>query len=322
MTARRRSIALAALILMLPACLHLEPTTYPTPPDQAPKPTALQSPETAQNSQFAVLPSRPGTVIPLKPNDKDQVAQRLPETPLEQLPRDDSEVVTAGKVARPAPETPLLSAIHAYEEGKPDRAIEFLSLLERPNQELVLAMLPVLTRGATLDLRDPVATAILTDQIRNAASRIEPGAALKLDTVTLCANVIGYGMYEPLPKGQPYRRSQLAELYIEVRNMGCQPAVGPNGENFVIPYLTITEIRDSNNRLVDQLDPANLSRLTPVVQTKHNRYCRSPIHDFHILYQFQAPATPGVYTIAVAIQDPITKRTIKTPPVQFLVAGP
>ena len=43
---------------------------------------------------------------------------------------------------------------------------------------------------------------------------------------------------------------------------------------------------------------------------------------FDILYPFQVPPVPGVYTISINIQDPAGRRSIKTEPIEFRVAGP
>ena len=71
-------------------------------------------------------------------------------------------------------------------DGKPERAFESISSLDRHNQEVILALLPVLTRGASANLAgDPLAAAILVDQLRVTASRLEPFAALRVETVLL-----------------------------------------------------------------------------------------------------------------------------------------
>jgi hypothetical protein len=322
MTARRCPLLIAGLALILPACLHLEQTPYSSSSDQTSRNTPPATSDANRKIQFAELPSRPGAVVSVKPSDKDVAASRPNDVPMGYLPPAPDEVVPAAKTS-PAtvPDSPLLAAVRAHEEGKPDRAIELLAVLERPNQELVLAMLPVLTRGATIDLRDPAATAILTDQIRTAATRIEAGAALKLDVVTLCDKVRGYGMYDPRPKGLPYGTNDSAQIYLEVRNLVSQPAVGPHGENYLTHYRTIAEVRDSYGRLMDQWNP-DTRRTVPVVQLERKRFTRTPIHDFHILYQFLTPPAPGVYNVSLTIEDPVTQRSVKTEPIEFRVAGP
>jgi hypothetical protein len=49
---------------------------------------------------------------------------------------------------------------------------------------------------------------------------------------------------------------------------------------------------------------------------------RSPLQDFHMLYIFSVPAAPGVYTVTIELRDASGRRTVKTQPAQFCVAGP
>jgi hypothetical protein len=167
---------------------------------------------------------------------------------------------------------------------------------------------------------DPTATAILADQLRSAAARIESRAALRLDAVTLCKTVRGYGRYDPRPKGQPYKPNDFAQLYLEVRNLISQPAVGPFGETYLTLARETVEIRDAYGKLIDQL--TSEGHYVPVVQAEKKLFTRTPIHEFHIFYEFHVPASPGVYTISINIQDPVGRRSVKTEPIEFTVAGP
>ena len=67
----------------------------------------------------------------------------------------------------PPPEAPLLAAVRAYTENRPDRAIEIIRTLDKPNQDLVLALMPILARGASADLNnDPATVAALVDYLK------------------------------------------------------------------------------------------------------------------------------------------------------------
>jgi hypothetical protein len=213
--------------------------------------------------------------------------------------------------------------VRAFAAGQADRGIEYLAALDKPNQEFVLAILPALARGAIADLAgDPAGTAVLADQLRTAAARIEPRAALRVEVVTFCRTVSGFGRYDPRPDGEPYRPNDQAQLYVEVRNLVSQPAVGPRGETFLTQARAAVEIRDAHGRLVDQPDPDDGRRRIPVVRFEKKLYSRTPIHDFHVLYAFPVPAAPGVYTVSIELRDPTGRRVVKSAPVQFLVAGP
>ena len=121
---------------------------------------------------------------------------------------------------------------------------------------------------------------------------------------------------------KPYRPNDQAQLYLEVRNLVSQPAAGPRGQ----PYLTHArgraEIRDAYGKLVPQPHPDDYRRRVEVVEFEEKKRTQSPVQDFHILYNFPVPATPGVYTITVTVSDAAGRRSVTTQPVEFRVAGP
>ncbi len=281
-----------------------------------------------QSAKLSLQCSHPGPASSCRPktNVKDASAQqqvdKQPDTV--QTAGDDPEKPTS--IGPPqmiqVPESPLLSAIRAYVGGRPDQAIEFLSSLDKANQEFVLGVLPALVRGATLDMNaDPGATAILAEQLQSAAARIETRAALRIEVATLCETVVEFANYQPWPKGKSYKPNDKAWLYLEVRNLVSQPT-GPRGETFLTHGRATVEIRDAHEKLVDQPSIEDPRRLTPVVQYDKKWFTRTPVHDLYILYGFPVPRTPGVYTISYKIQDPTTRRVVKTDPIEFTVAGP
>lgn len=216
-----------------------------------------------------------------------------------------------------------LSAVRAYAEGRADQAVEILKQLDPPNQELVLALLPALVEGATADwVRDPGAAAMLTEQFRSLARRLQVRAPLGVDNVTLCRWVSGFGRYEPWPDGRPYRPTDTAQLYLEVRNLGSRPSHGPHGETHLTAVHYTAEVRDAHGAVIEQPAPDDPRKKVRVVQLDRKVYSRGPVDDFHLLYTFPVPATPGVYTISLEVSDPATGRTARTRPVEFRVAGP
>jgi hypothetical protein len=328
MTADRRPLLLsAAAAFLLPACISIHAKTTPITPPDAAKDAVVKTTEPPRKTEFGIFPSRPGDVVATKPDAKGVTTAQKTGNPVP--PGPPGGVTVAGDPGpfpiaptRPTlpPEPPLLAAVRAYAEGKPERAIEYIAALDRPNQEFVLAVLPALVRGATADLTgDPVGIAVLVDQLHSAAQRLEPFAALRVDTVAFCEAVIAFGRYSPWPVNKPYRPNDQVQLYLEVRNLVSEPTVGPRGETYVTRAQVAVEIRDAYNRLVEQPDA---QRRVPVVRYEKKLYTRAPVHDFHVLYSFPAPATPGVYTITVELRDASGRRVVKTAPARFDVAGP
>lgn len=324
--------------LSLPACLSVNAQIGPKPappPEKAPEPTAKAKPEPLQpqppRMEFAVLPKAPGAVVPTKPEAPTTTTAKT-NTSTAQKPGDvvpvspPNGVKTAGTEPQPfplltplgPPESPLVTAVRAYTENRPEQAIEIIRRMDKNQQEFVLAVLPILARGSTADLaNDPVTAGALVEQLRAAAARLEPLAALKIEKVAFCTDVAAFGRFVQRPIANPYRPNERVQLYLELRNLGNQVTA----DGFLTHVHAAVEIRDADDKLVAQIDPDDHRRV-PVVKFEKRLVTRSPLQDFHVLYIFSAPPAPGVYTITVQLSDATGRRTVKSAPAEFRVAGP
>jgi hypothetical protein len=221
-------------------------------------------------------------------------------------------------------EPPLLAAMRAYVENRPEDALRHLQSLSRPNQEFALAVMPLLLRGSQANLTgaSPDDVAALVDQLQGVAGRLERKAALRVDKVVFCRKVIGFGRYDPWPEAQPYRPNDLAVLYVEMRNVGSEPIHGPNGEGYLSRAAVSLEVRDAAGRLVEQTDPADWRRRVPVARFEHTDHTRSALRDYSRTYRISVPSQAGVYTVTVVVTDPAANRTARSQPVRFDVGGP
>ena len=224
----------------------------------------------------------------------------------------------------PALEAPLLAAMRASVENRPDKALEYLKALDKANQDAVLAMMPVLLRVSQMNLTspDPTEAAVLADQLQSLATRMGAKAALKVERVTFCRKTSGFGRFDPWPEAQPYRPNDLAVLYVEVRHMTSEPATGPHGEGFLTRAAVSLEVRDAKGKLIEQTDPENWRLRVPVARFDHADFTRSPLRDYSRAYQISVPAQPGVYTVTVEVKDPVNNRAARSEPAEFRVAGP
>jgi len=293
---------------------------------------SAKSTEHANKDVFGELPSRPGETVAIRPALKaihpgaettSSIAAGLATDvkPIAMTPGSLPTVVT-GPIQLTHKESPLLEAVRAYSENKPNRAIEILKSLDSPNQEFVLAVVPILARGATADLaNDPAGVAILVEQLEAAASRLESRAALRIENMAFCGKVSGFSRYELWPEGQPYHPNDQAQLYLEVRNLLSAPTTGPRGETHLTHARAAVEIKDAHGVLVKQPDPEDWRRRVDVVKFEKKLFSRGPIHDFHVLYAFPVPTTPGVYSVTVEIRDP-TGRRVSSEKKEFRVTGP
>ncbi|MDY3555229.1 hypothetical protein R5W24_004368 [Gemmata sp. JC717] len=335
-------VLLAPVALALPACLHVdahigprpvappERKAEPAPPAKAdPAPQAAVEPARAQ---FAVLPKVPGEVVRTKPEAPATTSTNTAQKPPEKGPTVPPSIVKTGS-GEPAafppltqqlvpPEPPLLSAVRAHCEGRPEQAIEIIRRMEPNQQEFVLGVLPILARGASADLaNDPATAAALTDQLRAAASRLEPLAALKIEKVAFCTNEpAGFGRFVHRPPANHYRPNERVHFYLELRNLSHQ--LTPDG--FLTHVHVAAEIRDAKGNVVAQRTTDNSHRV-PVVKFENRFVTRSPLQDYYVWYAFSAPPAPGVYTIHVQLSDASGRRTVSTPAdrtCEFNVAGP
>lgn len=337
MPGRRTLFCLFAFsALSLPACLSVNAQigTKSTPPPEKPaEPTAKIRPEPISpqppRMEFAVLPKAPGAVVPTKPEAPATTAAKTntAQKPGEVAPvNPPNGVKTAGTEPQPfplltplgPPESPLVTAVRAYSEGRFQDAIETLRKLDKNQQDFVLAVLPILARGATADLaNDPVTAGALVEQLRGAAARLEPLAALKIEKVAFCSDVAAFGRFVQRPIANPYRPNERVQLYLELRNLGNQVTA----DGFLTHVHAAVEIRDADDKLVAQIDPDDHRRV-PVVKFEKRLVTRSPLQDFHVLYIFSAPPAPGVYTVTVQLSDATGRRTVKSVPAEFRVGGP
>ena len=321
----RRAPALlaAALALGLPACLTITKTVKPSEATAAGAPGA---------SDFASFPKRPGLLVRKNPEAKIELPAAPMPTPVEQVTPPpaiaDAHVVKAGNPA-PLPAIPsatepdLLAALKAFLNNKPNEAIGLLQSLDRFNQDFTLALMPLLVRGAQMNLAsaNPEEVALMVQQLDGLARRLEPRAALKVERVTFYRKFEGFGRFEPWPQTQPYGPGDLALLYFEVRNIGSEPAPGPRGEQFLSRLAINLEVRDARGNLVEQTDPTNFRHRVPIAHFEYLDRTRSPIRDFYRTYRISVPTQPGVYTVTVEVRDPARHRVARSQPVRFDVAG-
>lgn len=296
--------------------------------------TAISAGPVGPSSEFASYPRRPGEVIRLAQIAPLDASPRSVEGSSTDVGKTEVPAANSGKEPAPLPlwptssvaslpDPPLLAAVRAHIEGKPERALEALAMLDADNQDFVLALLPILSSGAALRWReDGAAAAELVGQLQSLAERMEPHAALQLGTVAFCHPVHGYRRYEPWPANTPYRPGDLAQLYIEVRNISGQPGQGPRGESWLIQAQASIVIRDARGQPVAMPDPTDRRRRVSVMRFEEKRYTRGPVRDYYLLCAFPVPEHPGVYTAVVEVTDVRGRRSPSSPPIEFRVAGP
>lgn len=211
----------------------------------------------------------------------------------------------------PTNDPPLVAAVRAYLDGKPDAAVKHLEALDKPNQELMLQLIPAVVRASQLDLPNasPTEIGMLAEQLREPAEALASRAPLVLDRVCFCRWVKNFGRYEPLPDRHVFRAGSLAELYVEVRNA---PSVAVNssteGDGYVTRLACTLRVTDAAGNIVPLTD-RNRHAVPALTETKRD-FTRSPIRDYFLLFRFPVPVQPGSYDVTVKVHDPAGGREV------------
>src|SRR5262249_27551507 len=132
---------------------------------------------------------------------------------------------------RERPDAPLVRAVQAYLDHRPDEAVELIRGFDPANQELLLYLLPQLvklTEGG-LGKAEPQELTLMAEQFQAALDLLQSRAALMIETMCYCRRVRKYGSYDPVEDGHAFAPGELVDLYVQLRNVSCEPAPGPAG---------------------------------------------------------------------------------------------
>lgn len=218
---------------------------------------------------------------------------------------------------------PLVRAIRALHENDVSQAAEAIQSLEPAQRELLLGIMKVAVRASQLQWSklDAREAASLLEALHAAGDPLEPLAELRLEKVTFCRNISGFGRYEPWPEGQAFQPNDLTELYLEIRHLRSEPqASGESSLRYSTRLVSSLEIRDAAGRLVDQTDPTDWRRRVPIARFERSDVSRSRVRDFFLKYRFPVPSTPGTYSVTVEVRDLSTGRSARSQPLEFRVA--
>ncbi|MFO0822389.1 MAG: hypothetical protein U0792_04610 [Gemmataceae bacterium] len=148
MPAHRRPLLLsvATAALVCPACIVFPAQTTSETHEKTVPVGNPRRVETAHRDVFGELPSRPGDVVAIKPSPKPETTASSQATantaavvppndvkPIAVTPGSLPSIVT-GPVQSASKDSPLLKAVQAYADGRPNDAIDILKSLDGANQ--------------------------------------------------------------------------------------------------------------------------------------------------------------------------------------------
>lgn len=333
LSCRKLCLAFPPLIFaVLPACAPLENSKRrPIPQD------VIISPST--QTEFAVTALAPGQRVARIPQTTpptvtqkneipgvsgespqpgalpSQIAQaEKPRTPIKN-PADPSISPT---VPPPVPiqpasisDPPLVAAIRAYIEKRPDQAIQNLSSLDKASQDLLLELIPMVVQASQIDMSraGPHDIGIMISRLESISASLTTRAPLFITKACFCKSWTGFARYEAIPEMMPFQPGALADLYVEIKNVPSEPVITQTeGEGYQTKL-------DFTFRLQNELgDPVELTdrnhRTVQMLRESKRDFTHSPQRDYYILYKFPVPRVAGKYMATIEVLDPASGRAV------------
>lgn len=280
--------------LLAAGCATPSRVARATEGDAAPVAIAVAAP---RGTGFAELPRRPGERVARNPEPE-------PTKPVAAAKPPDAPVSVA--VAPPPPEAPLTAAVRAYLDNRPEAAAASLKGLDAPNQALMAQLLPPVVALSRVNLgrAGPAEVALLVGQIEAPLKGLS-AKALTVAKATFCSDPGGFGHYTPLPEGHVYRPGDLAEVYVELRNVPSVLVQTPGDELYLTHLNRTLRLRDAAGDVVPLTDEER--RPAAALESVQKRYSRSPVRDYANTFRVLVPRKPGRYTLTAEYSDPDPK---------------
>lgn len=304
------------LLLMLPACQCVEghwpwlvssnkiPASSVTEPPAAtmtlPLPASSKTPVAAEPRPFeppSVDIEPPAvTIVP-----QDRVVKR--EVPVETAISAPPAPAPTDPVRLPVPvQDPLTSAVQFYRDGRPDEAINILSVYEAKDQDVLLCLLPLLaqfSRGRSWSERITAEElAVVVQQLRSVLRDLQRRAPLQIDRAVFCEGrgLEGYGQPLVLPSAV-FRPGDRVTVYVQVQNLTDRQI---RNDQYAVHLSGMLEIHGADGKPVWE---PKVVQGTPSIS-------QSPRSDHFTLFNFSVPRNlvAGAYTLNVTVTDQDTHR--------------
>lgn len=323
-------IVVVAGLLALPACslprfFRHDPPAAPPPPESVRKASEFKplSPGERISKSDVVVIAPKVSAHPAESSIPPPAPVPANAVPPHELPT--NPLLDQGKRG-PRPDSPLVAAVRAHLENQYASAVGHLGSFERPNQELLLLLLPILDSARSTDLtgRDPRAAALLAQQLESAAELVSKNAPLEIRTATFVSRVEQFGIYDPLPLGHRFLPGPggIGLLYAEIDHVPVLPATQSNGERRYVTRLSGSiRLQDSMGRTVELYDKEK-GKMVPELPFSQTDFTRSPVRDYFLKFEFPVPEKPGRYSLALDIGDPTSQGNRRTRKVVEFTVGP
>lgn len=293
--------ALILLLPFLPACAVSMGTSREAPPSK--------STEASPQVAFAIN-RKPGVRIPLNPQTTETASVPVtPEPPLLTTTKEPPQALLP-TVVPAAPEAPIVAILRSYVEGRPEEAMPWIQLLEKPNRELVLQLIPALVKASKLNpaQADPKELAVVAEQFLAVANLLNKRAPLAIEKAIFCRSVSDFGHYDPLPDNAVHKPGTMVTIYFQLGNVNSEPTVQSGVEGYLTRHICSCQIRDGNGRVLDIESKDKVPR-SELIETKAE-FSQSLPRDHFLRLWFTAPNQAGKYTVHFKVKDATTGREV------------
>jgi hypothetical protein len=203
-----------------------------------------------------------------------------------------------------------VAILRSYVEGRPEEAMPWIQMLEKPNRELVLQLVPALVKASKLNpaQADPKELAVVAEQFLAVANLLNKRAPLAIEKAIFCRSVSDFGHYDPLPDHAVHKPGTMVTIYFQLGNVNSEPTIQSGVEGYLTKHICSCQIRDANGRVLDIESKDKVSR-SELVETKAE-FSQSLPRDHFLRLWFTAPNQPGKYTVHFKVKDATTGREV------------
>ena len=288
--------------------------TLPTPgelPPSATKPVvppADPGPVVVPDNPPAVIASPPAAPPALPPGVIGSSIHKANASPVSEISVAEAVAVveppavppTAEKPVSVTADSPILRAVRAFQDNKPDEAVECLKAYDPATQQILLSLLPALSRlgDGKLQQMKPEEMDILLEQLTKVPNMLRPRASLQSNNVRLCREVHNFAHVEPFPDRHIFRPDDIVYLYMELANFSCVP--DPAG-GYTVTLASSLELKDGSGTVVWRVQPKDVPDKVS-----------SPPQDYYRNFRLSIPnVSAGTYTLAIKTTDRPTGRSVE-----------
>jgi hypothetical protein len=211
---------------------------------------------------------------------------------------------------RPEPDGPLVCALRCFADNRPNDAVAWLERFEKPNQEILMRLLPLVVQLADCRLAQasPAQMSAAVAQLEAIQEPLRLKAEPALDKMCFCRRIDRFGVYDALPDMPEFHPGEQVQVYVELKNFGSEYRDG----KYVTALASTAEILDLNKKVVwFQAFP---DRDRPDVSLTQR-------HDYFKNYRFCLPnkIESGEYILRLQVKDLTTQRSVHPRTLDFRI---